>query len=172
MPLRTPAISLGSSRARASAWARRPVPTLLLSVAAWSLALHLVALIGTTLVHPRAHADGSSLTSAWQHWDAGWFHQITAHGYHYAATTPGKHKCLPHHPCLYLQSAFYPGYPLLARFLYELTHPFGLSVTGAMLLTNQLLVFVLAWLLCSFATTLTTDPLVGLQTVRYLLLFP
>jgi hypothetical protein len=144
----------------------------LLSVAVWSVGLHLLALTGTRLVAARAHPGHGALVAAWQQWDGNWFQRIVAYGYHAVPELPGQVPCATGHHCVYLQTAFYPGYPLLARGIYELVHPLGVSVAGAMLLTNQLLVFPMAVLVYALASALTTSEVVGVQAVRYLLLFP
>jgi hypothetical protein len=107
----------------------------------------------------------ASLTASWQQWDGNWFTWIVEHGYRAAHHAPEPSG-------LYLRPAFYPGYPLLARGVYELLHPLGMGVTAALLLTNQLLVFPMAILLFLLARELTGSSERGVRTVQYLLVFP
>jgi hypothetical protein len=167
-PLRAVGGRMSRLRRRAESgvtWLQRPLAGVILSVAAWSLALQLVAYLGTTFLSTEAHPGQAGLTAAWNHWDARWYERIVAHGYT-ADLQP------PESPVAYLRTAFYPGYPLLARGVYEVLHPLGIGVTGAMLATNQLLVFVMAVLLYLLATALTQSKEIGQRTVQALLLFP
>jgi hypothetical protein len=147
-------------------WCRSPAGTVVLFVAAWSLALDLIAVLGARFIAAQPHPGRSALTAAWQQWDGNWFERIVAGGYHYF---PDQ---IPGHGAYYLQAAFYPGFPVIARGVYEVAHPFGIGVTGAMLITNQVLVFALALLLYRLAVALTDDRAVGVRAVQYLLLFP
>lgn len=108
----------------------------------------------------------TALTAAWQQWDANWYARIVAHGYHFLA------DAVPGHHAVYLQTAFYPGYPVIARVVFALFHPLGIGVAGAMLLTNQTLVVGMALLTYRMAVTLTNSTAIGVRTVRYLLLYP
>jgi hypothetical protein len=144
---------------------QHPLATVIVSVAAWSAALQLVALAGSTFVSPHPHPARAAITSAWQQWDGNWYARIVGDGYR-------AHHQPPEPQGVYLRPAFYPGFPLLARGVYEVLHPVGLGVTGAMLLTNQLLVFALAILAFLLATSLTGSSRLGVRTVQCLLLFP
>jgi hypothetical protein len=145
---------------------RRPLTTVILSVAAWSLLIDLVALASNRYINAQPHPGRSSLTAAWQQWDANWYLRIIQAGYH-GFPTP-----VPGHGLVFLQAAFYPGFPLVAGGVYHALHPLGLSVTWAMLLTNQVLVFAMALLLYRLAVALTDSATEGVRTVHYLLLFP
>jgi Gpi18-like mannosyltransferase len=134
---------------------RHPLTGVTLTVAAWSLAVQLVAGAGFRLINPKPYHGTGTLSAAWMQWDANWFRSIVTSGYNSR-----------------LSPAFDPGYPLLSRGVYEVLHPFGLGITGAMLLTNQLLVFALGGLVYLLATALTDSTEVGLRTVQCLLLFP
>ena len=159
-------VTLGRRRASAGAWVRGPVGMVLLSVLVWSIALDLVAVAGARLIDPLPELGRGAFTTAWQQWDGGWYERIVAYGYH---AIP---DAIPGHAAIYLQTAFYPGYPFIARGVFDLTRPIGLSATGAMLLTNQALVFVMALLFYSMTVALTKSTEVGVRAVRYLLLFP
>jgi hypothetical protein len=157
---------LGSVSASVLDWCRRPVGTVVLFVAIWSLALDVIAVLGARFIAGVPHPGRSALTAAWQQWDGNWFERIVAGGYHYFP------EQIPGHGAYYLQAAFYPGFPVVARGVYEIVHPLGVGVTGAMLLTNQVLIFALALLFYRLALVLTGDRAVGVRAVQYLLLFP
>lgn len=99
-------------------------------------------------------------------WDAGWYERIVAYGYHVLPSAA------PGHPVVYLQAAFYPGYPLIARGVFDVVHLFGVGVAGAMILTNQALVFVMAFLAYSMVMALTSRTDIAVRTVHYPLLYP
>lgn len=158
--------ALRSPRTRAGAWIQGPVGMVLLSVLIWSVAFDLVAVAGARLIDPRPELGHGALVAAWQQWDANWYERIIAYGYH---AIP---DAIPSHAAMYLQTAFYPGYPLVARGVFEVVHPIGIGISGAMLLTNQILVFVMALLFYSMAVALTNSADIGERAVRYLLFFP
>jgi hypothetical protein len=147
-------------------WCRRPEGTVVLFVAAWSLALDVIAVLGARFIAAQPHPGRSAITAAWQQWDGNWFERIVAGGYHYF---PDQ---IPGHGAYYLQAAFYPGFPVIARGLYEIVNPLGIGVTGAMLITNQVLIFAFALLFYRLALVLTEDTAVAVRAVQYLLLFP
>lgn len=156
---------VGGAWARTLAWLQTPVGMVVLSVAGWSVALDVIAVAAARFVAPVPHPGRNALTAAWQQWDANWYERIVAVGYHAMPDATS-------HGFYYLQANFYPGFPLIARGVYEVLHPFGIGPVGAMLVTNQVLVFAMAVLLYRFAATLTGSADVGLRTIRYLLLFP
>lgn len=167
LPIKPPGARTALDRvgAAAAAAARRPVAKVIVAVAAWSLAVQLTALLGTQYLNTLGHPGVSALPAAWLHWDAVFFQRIVTYGYW---AHPGSQET----PRLLLRAAFYPGYPLLARGVYEVLHPLGVGVTGAMLVTNQVLVFPMAVLIYLMGTSLTGSRDVGLRTVHVLLLFP
>jgi hypothetical protein len=146
-------------------WFQTPPGMAMLSVAIWSMALDVIAVVGARFVAPVPHPGRNALTAAWQQWDANWYARIVSIGYHAMPDPTG-------HGPYYLQAAFYPGFPLAARGVYEVLHPFGVGASGAMLIINQLLVFAMALLVYRFAAAISGSEAVGLRTVRYLLLFP
>jgi hypothetical protein len=154
----------GELRRRISAWLQGPEALVVLTCAAWSLALEIVALGSVAYLDPAVRLPGQSvIVSAWQRWDANWYEKIVTVGYH-------AHVSRVHH--YFMQTAFFPGFPLVARLLYELVHPLGMGAIVAMLITNQLLVLALAILLYRLAHALTGDREAGSRSVKYLLLFP
>jgi hypothetical protein len=150
----------------AGVWIQGPMGMVLLSVFVWSVALDLVAVAGARLIDPRPELGRGALTATWQQWDANWYERIVAYGY------DAIPDAIPGHAAIYLQTAFYPGFPLIARAVFDLIHPIGVGITGAMLLTNQALVFIMAFLFYSMTVALTNSSEVGVRAVRYLLLFP
>ena len=144
---------------------RAPLATVILSVVIWSVALDVVAVTSFKFATktPLPHR-ASTLTTAWDQWDAGWYGAIAAYGY---KGTRDAQK-----GGAYLEEGFYPGYPLLARGVYEVVHVAGVSLVGAMLITNQLLVFAVAILLYLLARELTGSTETAVRTVQCLLVFP
>jgi len=138
----------------------------MLSVLAWSVALDLVAIAGARLINPRPELGHGAFTSAWMQWDAGWYERVAVYGYH------ALPSAAPGHPVIYLQTAFYPGYPLIAHGVFDIVHLFGVGIDGAMLLTNQALIFVMAFLVYSMVVALTNSTDTAVRTVHYLLLYP
>ncbi|MHB1834682.1 MAG: hypothetical protein ACYCXW_06930 [Solirubrobacteraceae bacterium] len=139
---------------------------MLYSVVSWIVALDLVAVAGSRLLAPQPELGRTALTAAWQQWDANWYARIVAVGYH----ALGAH--VARHGAIYLQTAFYPGYPVIARAVFDIAHPLGIGIGGAMLLTNQTLVLVMAYLVYRMALALTHNAAIAVRTVHYLLLFP
>lgn len=158
--------ALRSRQTRANVWIQGPAGVVLLTVLIWSVALDLVAVAGARLIDPGSELGRGALTAAWQQWDANWYERIVAYGYH------AMPDAIPGHAAIYLQTAFYPGYPLVARGVFDLIHPIGVGITGAMLLTNQALVFLMALLFYAMTVALTNSSEIGVRAVRYLLLFP
>jgi hypothetical protein len=71
---------------------RRPIAMVILSVMVWSLALNVVAVTNLKFVAKTPHPGRSTLTTAWEQWDAGWYDTIIADGYkadHQASEPPG-----------------------------------------------------------------------------------
>lgn len=147
-------------------WVRGPVGVVMLSVLAWSVVLDVVAVGGARLIDPQPELGLSALTSAWKQWDANWYERIVTSGYHAMPDAVWGHSPI------YLQTAFYPGYPLVARGVFDVLHPVGVGIAGAMLVTNQALIFPMAFLVYSLAVSLTHRTDVAVRTVHYLLLFP
>lgn len=152
---------LGESRRGVLRWIERPEAMVVLMTAAWSLALQIVTLTGSAFLDPTRRPGLSAFGSAWQQWDGNWFARIVTLGYHAGAVN--------HY---FQQAAFYPGFPLVARGVYEVIHPLGMGIAVAMVMTNQLVVFALTILVYRLAVALTEDHEAALRTVKYLLLFP
>ncbi len=144
---------------------RAPLATVILSVVIWSVALDVVAVTSFKFATktPLPHT-ASTFTTAWDQWDAGWYGAIAAYGY--------KGPRDAQKGGAYLEGGFYPGYPLLARGVYEVVQVAGVSLVGAMLITNQLLVFAVAILLYLLARELTGSTETAVRTVQCLLVFP
>ena len=151
---------------RLTSWSQAPTGLVFFSVISWIVALDLLAVAGSRLVDPHPELGHTAFTVAWQQWDANWYARIVADGYHALA------EPVTGHGHVYLQTAFYPGYPVIARAVFDVFHPLGISISGAMLLTNQTLVLLLGYLVYRMALELTNSADVAVRTVRYLLLFP
>jgi hypothetical protein len=88
----------------------------------------LVAVVGVAFGHeflkpaPYAAAKQGDLLSAFANWDGRWYTAIQQDGYHY-------------HPCQPSDVAFFPAFPLLGRWLADLT---GLRPEAALLLVAHL----------------------------------